>query len=291
VENSASLTTKQSCISNVPILAAASRKGFRQCSALLITCLLLIPFTHAQKANLPESINLAKKTVAPVVCLVRDQTGTQQVRFRILGTAFMVDTIGTFVTASHVISDLINTEPWKSTCKAAITFTVGGWVHDASPQVRWFTFEAGSCQVNTVLDIAVCQTLQNLSKETSIHFEVPSISNNNPLDGTAIFFTGFPLQATDPVTSVGTVAGYQAEGGYSTVLIDKNAWPGASGSPIFLDDGKTVVGVVLRTGTGDAAGISFGVTGDKVFHVLSEARNNWAAQRSKPEKDSNPKQK
>jgi len=243
----------------------------------LALSILLTSWSSAQKASLVDSIEEAKKTVAPVVCLVRDAaTGTEQVRFRILGTAFMEDTKGTFITARHVIVDFVNSGPLKSSCMPALTFPVGGWKRDASADVRWFKFDAGVCQVND-LDIAICRTVIDLSKDTSIHYAVPSISINKPLDGATIFFTGFPLQATDPITSIGSLAGFAAEGGYYTMMIDKNAWPGASGSPIFLEDGKTVVGMILRTGTGDASGLSFGVAAEKIKEVLANAEKNWAA--------------
>jgi hypothetical protein len=87
------------------------------------------------------------------------------------------------------------------------------------------------------------------------------------------------LQATDPVTSIGAIAGYSAGDSYSTVLIDKNAWPGASGSPICLLDGKTVIGMVTKTGTGDASGLSFGIAGEKIISVL--ARANWEKEQKK----------
>lgn len=68
-------------------------------------------------------------------------------------------------------------------------------------------------------------------------------------------------------------------------FIDKNAWPGASGSPIYLANGEDVIGMIERTGTGDAAGISFGVAGERLFNVLTSARANWAKEENKqPEK-------
>lgn len=110
-----------------------------------------------------------------------------------------------------------------------------------------------------------------------VRYRLPNISTEKPADRTSVFFTGFPLQATDPITSVGAVAGFVADGGYTTIMIDKNAWPGASGSPVYLADGKTIVGMILRMGTGDAIGLSFGVNGGKITEVLNNARKNWDA--------------
>lgn len=43
------------------------------------------------------------------------------------------------------------------------------------------------------------------------------------------------------------------------MLVDKNNWPGASGSPIYLEDGR-VIGVLVQRGIGinDAAGLTLG---------------------------------
>jgi len=123
--------------------------------------------------------------------------------------------------------------------------------------------------------VAVCRTISDLSTDKRIAFEVATISKDRPQDGTTIFFTGFPLQATDPITSIGTVAGFPAGDAFSTIIVDKNAWPGASGSPIYLSDDKTLVGMITRTGTGDAAGLSFGVAGERIMAILASAKASW----------------
>jgi len=186
----------------------------------------------------------------------------------------MVDQKGVFITANHVISDML-ASPLKDACKPAITFPVGGWKRDPQQNVQWFEFDTGICKVNLRSDVAVCRTTIDLSNQQTISFEVATISTQRSQDGTAIFFTGFPLQATDPITSIGAVAGYPVDDSYSTVIIDKNAWPGASGSPIYLLDGKTVIGMVTRTGTGDAAGLSFGIGGERISAILANAKAQW----------------
>jgi hypothetical protein len=120
-----------------------------------------------------------------------------------------------------------------------------------------------------------------ISKHPEISFDVATVSTERPPDGTSVFFTGFPLQATDPITSIGAIAGYSAGDSYSTVFIDKNAWPGASGSPIYLLDGKTAIGMVTRTGTGDSAGLSFGIAGERIVAVLADAKTNWEKEQQK----------
>lgn len=269
-------------ISKIGDRTTGCRKVFRYCSAGL--WLLLIPLAAFSQSTTvgTDSVGLAKNSVAPIVCMVRDgATGTQVIRSQIVGTAFMIDKAGMFVTASHVIAALL-ASPLKEMCLPAITFPVGGWKRDPQQTVRWFSFNSGDCQANPTFDVAVCKTTDDMaSKYPDVLFDIATVSAERPPDGTSIFFTGFPLQATDPITSVGAVAGYSASDSYSTVLIDKNAWPGASGSPIYLSDGKTVIGMVTKTGTGDSVGLSFGIAGEKIASVLSDAETNWAKEQQK----------
>jgi hypothetical protein len=268
-----SLASKVEPISNLRHFAPVRSTIFRQC-ALVVLSFFAAP-ACAQTISVPSAIESARKTVAPVVCIVRDAaTGQGHVRFQIIGTAFIVEPRGVFVTADHVFNEFLKA-PYKDACMPAITFPVGGWKR-AEQDVRYFSFDVAVCRVNEASDIAICRTTNDLSTEKTINYEVATVSTVKPLDGTEIFFTGFPLQATDPISSVGSIAGYTADSGYNVVLIDKNAWPGASGSPIYLADGKTVVGMLTRTGTGDAAGLSFGIVGTRIAGVLADTEAKWA---------------
>lgn len=275
-------------VSNVRNPTARLRRVLWYYAASVVPLLCFVPSASAQSVDHVRNIEKAKKTIAPVVCLVKsmktDKATTEGlVRFRIMGTAFMVDAEGTFITAKHVVDEFDNA-PWNDTCLPAITFPVGGW-RRAAVEVRWFAFVKGQCQMNARWDVAVCRTVTNLSKKTEITYEVAKISAERPPDGTSVFFTGFPLQATDPVTSIGAIAGFAASDNYNTVSIDKNAWPGASGSPIFLSTGDYAIGMLTRTGAGQAAGITYGVAGEIVLSVLSAARANWAKEANQqPEK-------
>jgi V8-like Glu-specific endopeptidase len=194
----------------------------------------------------------------------------------------MIDEQGTFITANHLIA-VFATSPWKDVCMAAITFPVGGWKR--TPQdVRWYRFGLAKCQVNEGWDVAVCKTEDDMSKQTAVSYEVVRISAERPPDGTMVFFTGFPLQADDPITSIGSVAGFTASDGYNSIIIDKNAWPGASGSPIYLPNGQDIIGMIEKTGTGDAAGISFGVASERLVNILTSAKANWTKEENKQPK-------
>jgi S1-C subfamily serine protease len=259
---------------NLPIANLRTRTAHRWRVVWQIapSIILLVIQVSGQAVPISKTIDTAKKTVVPIVCLVHDMADNNVTRFRIIGTGFIVDSKGTFVTANHVVMDLL-ASPNREVCKPAITFPTQGWQR-VQQNVDWRSFDAGNCEGNLAFDVAVCRTINDLSKDKLI-FEVASISTEKPTDGTSIFFTGFPLQATDPITSIGAVAGFTAQDGYNTIWIDKNAWPGASGSPIFLADQNKVIGMILRTGTGDASGLSFGVSGEKISAILSNAIGKW----------------
>jgi S1-C subfamily serine protease len=248
----------------------------------LVTLLLTPVAVGAQMSNNAEVIETAKRTIAPVVCLVRDAaTGNGIVPFRTAGTAFMVGSSGTFVTAKHVIDELLAT-PWKQACRTAISFPVGGWKRE-NQEMRWFDFAAPICQVNSNFDVAICRTTQDMAKQGGVSYAVADISTERPPDGTPVIFCGFPLQATDPITSLGTVSGFSSGDNYNTVVIDKPAWPGASGSPILKLDGK-IIGMLTSTGSGAAAGLSYGVVGARITSILADARAYWerATEEQKP---------
>jgi hypothetical protein len=283
------LANKLTLISKIVNHVAISRKIVGYCSTGLLFLLAPIVAFPQSTTVVTDSVALAKNTIAPIVCLVRDATtGTQMTRFQIVGTAFMIDKGGTFITASHVIAAML-TSPSKEVCLPAITFPLGGWKRDPKQNVQWFSFNSGACQVNITFDVAVCRTTDEMnSKHPDISFAIAIISTERPPDGSSVLFAGFPLQATDPVTSIGAIAGYSVGDSYSTVLIDKNAWPGASGSPIYLLDGKTIIGMLTKTGTGDASGLSFGIVGEKIVSVLAEAKTNWEKEHKKPSETPTP---
>jgi hypothetical protein len=51
-------------------------------------------------------------------------------------------------------------------------------------------------------------------------------------------------------------------------LLDKTAWLGASGSPVYTEGGK-VIGIITRTGTDDSAGISFARCSAAIENLLT----------------------
>jgi hypothetical protein len=81
-------------------------------------------------------------------------------------------------------------------------------------------------------------------------------------------FSGFPLSNGAPI-----VAGYEGTDdlGAFTVLVDRSNWPGASGSPIHLDN-RRVIGIVLGRRIGDATGLTYGSVARLVRALLPAAQ-------------------
>jgi hypothetical protein len=130
-----------------------------------------------------------------------------------------------------------------------------------------------TCHQSKEFDVAVCKTLSDLTTESVSH-GVAVVSAERPPTGTSVFFIGFSLQATNPIVTAAHVKGFVVH----NIYIDKSAYPAASGSPIFLLDGKHVVGMITKTGTENSAGASFGVAGDKIGTVLAEAKSQREGQ-------------
>ena len=53
------------------------------------------------------------------------------------------------------------------------------------------------------------------------------------------------------------------------LIVDKNAWPGASGSPVYTDKGM-IVGILIQRGFNDASGLAFVRTTPYVQKFLAD---------------------
>jgi len=255
---------------------------------LLFVAVLAPDVSFGQSGADPHGIEEARKAVVPIVCLVRSRNDKQVVRYRTVGTGFLVDMTGTFVTAVHVIASFSGNAE-KTACQGAIAFSTGKakargkgqWSSlpksewERPPKdVRWLAVDFAACHKNPEFDVAVCKTMRNLTTEPVSH-GVATVSTERPPTGTSVFFIGFSLQATSPIVSAANVKEL-VEQGSSSIDLDTSAWPGASGSPIFLPDGKQVVGMITKTGNENSAGTSFGVVGDKIATIQAEAKVSGA---------------
>ena len=201
------------------------------------------------------TIDQVKTSVVPILCGKFDENNQFAVQL-IDGTGFFVDDKGDFLTAAHVIADLKVVSTARPTpCVMAIYVPNDGWQRDAVTfSSRWYAF--GNCILDTSLDLAVCKTIGTIS--TPVHPLV--VEDLRPPDGSPVAFTGFPLGSIEPVSSRCDIAAMRgatdAEGSRELVL-DKGTWPGASGSPIYTQDG-VVVGIMLARGIADNTGTAYG---------------------------------
>jgi hypothetical protein len=206
-----------------------------------------------------QTIEEIKHSIVPVVCAYIDESHHFQVAF-VAGSGFFVDTSGRFITAGHVVFDDWDAAMKKThACEAAIYIPDHGWgkYENYIPmQFFWFT----NCIRDKTVDLAVCQPTENPFISARVprdNISVAVFDTDDHPDGTPIAFTGFPLENMAPITSIGFIGGGQFIPGNTIghdLVIDKAAWPGASGSLVYLESGK-VIGIILKGGRADASGI------------------------------------
>jgi hypothetical protein len=269
----------------VHVITSFSKMCSRQTGVLVFFLAAITTTSSSDQSRIDASIvGEATRSVVPIVCLVRNQENGHVVRYRYVGTAFLVDTAGTFVTAAHVVSNFDRGQ--RTDCHAAIAFPssdrnvfrngqwstlpAGEW--ELPPKTaKWFPFDPTNCYEDYGTDVAVCKTRQALTAEAVPH-ETTTVSTVRPVTGARVFFVGFGQQAMNATAIAATIAGFSETDRKRAIVIDKSAWPGASGSPIFASDGKQIVGMITETGIGDTSGRSFGVTGETILAVLAKVK-------------------
>ena len=219
------------------------------------------------------TIGRLKQSVAPIVCRGTSPSAAQATVTGIKGTGFFLAENGTFLTAAHVLRRL----PSDATCQQpAIYLPTNNWATDqAEAPMRLFDFHVAACVSHEALDLGRCQTITDLRTAASLGIVARPVTLE-PVpqeDGTQVAFTGFPLQNVQPLTSRGSIAAYQAirQTPRAQMVIDKNAWPGAGGSPVYLRDGR-VVGMLLQRGTEAAAGNAYARPAASIQRFLNSIR-------------------
>jgi hypothetical protein len=225
-------------------------------------------------SNFVDAVSLTKKSVAPVVCVDKESIRTSEVKLdSIEGTAFFLRADGTFATAGHVVQGL--TSPNRSTpCQAAAIYLP---MHDWKPRatkfrVGYFPFSASNCTMSEDFDIAICKSVRDIRPVLGREPSAVTLDTELKDDGTQVAFTGFPLSSAVPLTSRGFTSGYsntRDEKGPRDLIIDKSAWPGASGSPIYLENG-TVIGILLVRGINNGSGLTWGRPASFIEKVLAQ---------------------
>jgi len=227
------------------------------------------------KRSWVETIKDIKRSVVPVVCGYTDNKG-KWIIADVEGTGFLVDRkAGRFVTASHVLDglDTFVRETPEHRCEYAIYIPDEGWEKGGNfINLEYFTFN--KCIRSASADVAVCTLIENPFTSPrlarNLIQEVNFAAGEVP-DGTAAAFTGFPLQRTTPITSISNVAGRATMNDndpWFFYLLDKTAWLGASGSPVYTEGGK-VIGMIVRTGTDESAGIGFARCSAAILDLLT----------------------
>ena len=223
---------------------------------VLSGCAARVPLSQTVPAIRPAivdpfvpTIESMKHSVAPVICMDRD--GPQSTVQHLEGTAFFISQAGDFLTAAHVIDGIrTHTHP----CPViAIYLPPDHWKPEVPEEVfEWYPFSAAACTFHRDLDVAKCKPGTDLSTragKSSFEIQPVKFEWSSQPDGTLIAFTGFPLGSRDPLTSRGGIAQYRRAPSDDLIdlVIDQSAWPGASGAPVYLSDGR-VVGIVLARG-------------------------------------------
>jgi len=196
-----------------------------------------------------------KHSVAPVICMSGD--GPEAAVEHVEGTAFFVSRRGDFLTAGHVINGI---ETHKHPCPVtAIYLPSARWRADAPEEtLRWFPFHTSDCVIQSAQDLAKCSPVADLSvRRPGFSFELQPVQLefSDQADGTQVAFTGFPLGVRDPFTSRGGIATHRSSKDSAQLVLDQTAWPGASGSPVYVSDGR-VIGIMLARGIDEGAGIA-----------------------------------
>ena len=217
------------------------------------------------------AIQAMKHSVIPVACI--SVNGTTAETLSVEGTGFFVAADGMFITANHVIDGMVNPQR-KAPCPHTAFFLPqsGGWSSEqATFRSDYYLFHVNECKRDADIDIARCKSVRPVE---AIHKIAPvTFETSVQPEGTPMAFTGFPLQFQIPLSSVGNVSGYVRtldDGrGPRSIIMDKEAWPGASGSPMYLSSGK-VIGQLRQRGVNDGTGRTIGTPSRLIQEFLQQ---------------------
>jgi Trypsin-like peptidase domain len=233
------------------------RYGSRCRIILLLGCLIDLSGVSAAIAQSNDefigAIARIKGSVAPVTCFSPPQ------QISVNGTAFFIDTDGTFLTAGHVIKEFLPSGTLYGCNRVGIYVPIDAWQRAQQFNARLLVFSPERCSFDGLVDVAKCKTIDNPMLDKEIHVKPMAISweEQTPPDGAAVAFTGFPLSAVIPYTSRANIVAYPPpiKPGATHILLDKTAWPGASGSPVYISNGN-VIGLIIQRGEGAASGLA-----------------------------------
>ena len=218
-------------------------KGIQRFIVTMFVCWLMVSKTAF--AGLPETIKIIKPSIVGIASYSR----LNKPQSRFLGTGFVVANGQYIATNAHVIPELST-----SKTKESIVVFVG---HGRKPERR----EAVLSAVDDEHDLA-------LLKISGKPLKPLNLSKTMASEGETIAFTGFPIGAVlglYPVTHSGIISSItpvviparsakelsikqlkQLKNPYVVYQLDATAYPGNSGSPLYLPDTGEVVGVINK---------------------------------------------
>jgi len=215
---------------------------------------LLVSPVHAEQTDeFIGTIEKIKTSIAPVTCAHAGAPSKFDVRVQ--GTAFFIDTHGAFVTAGHVLKSIVEK---KDSCETPAVLVLVHGTASETFDLYGLKFVASDCRVDDTVDAARCKTIADPTTDKKIVTKPTALTIATDIqpDGTPVAFTGFPINGLTPYTARANIAGYQfIDSGtkqdlqLQMIVLDKQAWPGSSGGPVYGIDGR-VMGMLLQAGNG-----------------------------------------
>lgn len=242
---------------------------------VIICCLVIfgfsanVPFGAGESDHFTDAIEKIKQAVVPVVCFGENPDTKAPYLISVEGTGFFVIGDRRVITAGHVAKGILAKERIPACPIPAIYIPTDGWNNSS---IRYVPIK--SCTTGDALDIGACELGEDPLTDDAIKVKPQPVALDETVypDGTPIAFTGFPLSFVEPITSqgiIGTYRGLTANLGPTELVIDKSAWPGASGSPVFGEKAN-VVGILTQRGFNDASGLAFAIPGHAVKKFLTD---------------------
>jgi hypothetical protein len=220
-----------------------------------------------------KAIEQAKQFVIPVVCFGENPDTKVAYLISVEGTGFFVSGDPRVITAGHVAKAFNMKDRIPHCAFPAIYVPIDGWDSSSSKvQIRYVLITV--CDIGESLDIAACYLAEDVTNSAAIKAKPKAADLDGSIypDGTPVAFTGFPLSFVQPITSQGIIGTYRGPNptlGPTELVVDKNAWPGASGSPIFDVNGR-VVGMIIQRGFNDSSGLAFAIPSGVIKKFLSD---------------------
>jgi hypothetical protein len=243
---------------------------------IILALFFIVSYPTSGQEGVPvKAIEDAKLVIVPVVCGYLDESNEFKISF-VAGTGFFVDVNGRFLTDAHVLDHWDEAMKTKHTCFPAIYIPDRGWDwKEFHIRFSFQVFEFLPCEKDETVDLAICQPKQNPFTSKRIlrsNIAVASFDTQMWPEGTAVAFSGFPMESKNPITSKGFIGGFmgitEEIAGFDYV-IDKAAWPGASRSPIYLANGK-VIAIIRSQGTNQNSGVSWARSASTIVDFLSK---------------------